>query len=541
MKRKTIISLLCLTMGLSIVACGKQENTAIVETTVESTEVENTVTEESKVELLPWLQLSSLETHPELRSAFEEYVGVTGTTGNKEGILYTNPLTTQADQNITLLLAIKNSQFRGYFMMPDDLTKLGEIASENYTDIEADDINAPYATINAYFELLPDQEEGQFDGDSTISRAQAMTLLMRAITPVNDQQAPETDSDFTAKVGETTYTDFAAPMNDYCYINTSNGLNEKSFESTMSRGEYIYMLTKALFGDEYSSRLEEAGKEETDVDSVTFTTLKDGGDVTYQEALNSTDKGLPTDMFNTFKKAAAIGFVIEDNLNWDEAITKSEAINLFIDAVEVYQTNTGSVNTEPEETNGNTAGDLYVPTEEDNQIEDEASQAIAEATKADEQLQSEAGQTTSEESNYTVTPMTATLYAQQAVNLRQGPGTNYDKTGSLSTNQSVEVTGYTDVASGKWYQLSNGSFVSSKYLKDTQVSTSTTTKPSTTNTNNTGNNNGGASNNTTSQPAQSSEEQTASPSGSGDGSGSSRENRAGSTLDAGIGGEWNLQ
>ena len=43
--------------------------------------------------------------------------------------------------------------------------------------------------------------------------------------------------------------------------------------------------------------------------------------------------------------------------------------------------------------------------------------------------------------------------------------------------------------------------------------------------------NKGASNNTTSQPAQSSEEQTASPSGSGDGSGSSRENRAGSTLD----------
>ena len=524
-------------MGLSIVACGKQENTAIVETTVESTEVENTVTEESKVELLPWLQLSSLETHPELRSAFEEYVGVTGTTGNKEGVLYYNPETQQAEQNVTLYMATKNSAISSYFANIDAMTKFGEIATENYTDIEADDINAPYATINAYFELLPDQEEGQFDGDSTISRAQAMTLLMRAITPVNDQQAPETDSDFTAKVGETTYTDFAAPMNDYCYINTSNGLNEKFFESTMSRGEYIYMLTKALFGDEYSSRLEEAGKEETDVDSVTFTTLKDGGDVTYQEALNSPDKGLPTEMFNAFKKAAAIGFVTEDSLNWDEAITKSEAINLFIDAVEVYQTNTGSVNTEPEETNGNTAGDLYVPTEEDNQIEDEASQAIAEATKADEQLQSEAGQTTSEESNYTVTPMTATLYAQQAVNLRQGPGTNYDKTGSLSTNQSVEVTGYTDVASGKWYQLSNGSFVSSKYLKDTQVST--TTKPSN-NTNNTGNSNGGASNNTTSQPAQSSEEQTVTGP-TGDGSGSSRENRGNAGANSGTVGGGNLQ
>lgn len=508
----------------------------------ESTEIEleyavpdyDSNAEESKVELLPWLQLASLETHPELRKAFEELLGVTvSEDGTKTGIIYTDE-TGNANQNNTLFNALGSTNlFIDTIRDTEKLEKIESIASDNYTDIE--DNQSIAAVINAYFELLPDQSEGQFDGDSTISRAQAMTLVMRATTPVNESQAPETDSNFAAKVGETIYTDFAAPMDNYCYINTSNGLNEKSFESTMSRGEYIYMLTKALFGDEYSSRLEEAGKEETDVDSVTFTTLKDGGDVTYQEALNSTDKGLPTDMFNTFKKAAAIGFVTEDSLNWDEAITKSEAINLFIDAVEVYQTNTGSVNTEPEETNGNIAGDLYVPTEEDNQIEDEASQAIAEATKADEQLPAE------KVADYTVTPMTATMYAQQAVNLRQGPGTNYDKTGSLSTNQSVEVTGYTDVASGKWYQLSSGSFVSSKYLKDTQVSTSTTTKPSTTNTNNTGNNNGGASNNTTSQPAQSSEEQTVSPSGSGDGSGSSRENRAGSTLDAGIGGEWNLQ
>ena len=519
MKRKTIISLLCLTMGLSIVACGKQENTAIVETTVESTEVENTVTEDSKVELLPWLQLASLETHPELRTAFEELLGVTvSEDGTKTGIIYTDE-TGKANQNNTLFNALgKNNLFIDTIRDTEKSEKIESIASDNYTDIE--DNQSIAAVINAYFELLPDQSEGQFDGDSTISRAQAMTLLMRAITPVNDQQAPETDSDFTAKVGETTYTDFAAPMNDYCYINTSNGLNEKSFESTMSRGEYIYMLTKALFGDEYSSRLEEAGKEETDVDSVTFTTLKDGGDVTYQEALNSTDKGLPTDMFNTFKKAAAIGFVTEDSLNWDEAITKSEAINLFIDAVEVYQTNTGSVNTEPEETNGNTAGDLYVPTEEDNQIEDEASQAIAEATKADEQLPAE------KVADYTVTPMTATMYAQQAVNLRQGPGTNYDKTGSLSTNQSVEVTGYTDVASGKWYQLSNGSFVSSKYLSTDKVVIKTPTNNNSSNSSNNSTNNSSNSGGSN-QSSSSSEGQTVTGIGAtGDGSGSSRANRS---------------
>lgn len=537
----TLTMVMISSMLFGVTACGKKDTYNMLQ---ESTEIEleyavpdyDSNAEESKVELLPWLQLSSLETHPELRTAFEELLGVTvSEDGTKTGIIYTDE-TGKANQNNTLFNALgKNNLFIDTIRDTEQSEKIESIASDNYADIE--DIQSIPAVINAYFELLPDQTAGEFDGDATISRAQAMTLLMRATTPVNESQAPEENTDFTAKVGDTEYTDFAAPMNDYCYINTSNGLNEKSFESTMSRGEYIYMLTKALFGDDYSSQLEEAGKEETDVDSVTFTTLKDGGDVTYQEALNSPDKGLPTDMFNTFKKAAAIGFVTEDNLNWDEAITKSEAVNLFIDAVEVYQTNTGSVNTEPEETNGNTAGDLYVPTEEDNQIEDEASQAIAEATKADEQLQSEAGQTTSEESNYTVTPMTATLYAQQAVNLRQGPGTNYDKTGSLSTNQSVEVTGYTDVASGKWYQLSNGSFVSSKYLKDTQVST--TTKPSN-NTNNTGNSNGGASNNTTSQPAQSSEEQTVTGP-TGDGSGSSRENRGNAGANSGTVGGGNLQ
>lgn len=326
-------------MGLSIVACGKQETTS----TTESVQSETTVTdntEESKVELLPWLQLSSLETHPELRSAFEEYVGVTGTTGNKEGVLYYNPETQQAEQNVTLYMATKNSAISSYFANIDAMTKFGEIATENYTDIEADDINAPYATINAYFELLPDQEEGQFDGDATISRAQAMTLVMRATTPVNEAQAPETDSDFTAKVGESQYTNFAAPMNEYSYLNTENGLTDKTFNTTMSRGEYIYLLTKYIYGDTYAQRMEEAAKEDESLsEDVKLTTIKDGGDISLQDAINNVENGLPTDMYQTLARAVALGFIDEDNLNWDEAITKSEAVTLFIDAAETYQTN----------------------------------------------------------------------------------------------------------------------------------------------------------------------------------------------------------
>ena len=353
MKRKTILTLITVCI-LSFASCGKQETTATTETiptTVESTEIEleyavpdYDTTEDSAVELLPWLQLSSLETHPELRSAFEEYVGVTGTTGNKEGTLYYNPETQQAEQNVTLYMATKNSAISSYFANIDAMTKFGEIATENYTDIEADDINAPYATINAYFELLPDQEEGQFDGDSTISRAQAMALLMRATTPVNDQQAPETNNDFTSVVGESQYTNFAAPMNEYSYINTENGLTEQSFNGTMTKGEYIALVTNYIRAD-YLATLEEWGYTDlySDTSDITISTVSDAGNIKYSEAISDASKGVPTDLYETFKLAIKNGYLAEADLeDWDSALTKADAVSLFITMATNYTSELGS-------------------------------------------------------------------------------------------------------------------------------------------------------------------------------------------------------
>ena len=290
--------------------------------------------EESKVELLPWLQLASLETHPELRSAFEDLLGITTEDdGTKSGVVYTDE-NGDRNQNNTLFNALGNTNFTiSYIRDAEQISKIEEIANNEYTDLE--DNQGVAAVINAYFELLPDQEDGQFDGSATISRAQAMTLVMRATTPVNEAQAPEEDADFTSVVGESQYTNFAAPMNQYSYLNTSNGLTDKNFNTTMSRGEYIYLLTKYIYGDVYAEMLATVGKtDESLSEDVTLTTIKDGGNITFQEALNNPENGLPTDMYQTLARAVALGFITEDNLNWDEAITKSEAINLFIDAVD---------------------------------------------------------------------------------------------------------------------------------------------------------------------------------------------------------------
>ncbi len=69
-------------------------------------------------------------------------------------------------------------------------------------------------------------------------------------------------------------------------------------------------------------------------------------------------------------------------------------------------------------------------------------------------------------------------YATQSVNLRQGPSTEYDKVGSLSTNQQVTVTGTCEFNGSQWSRLSDGTFVSSKYLSDNKVQTQKPQQPS---------------------------------------------------------------
>ncbi|MCI9072393.1 MAG: SH3 domain-containing protein [Lachnospiraceae bacterium] len=63
--------------------------------------------------------------------------------------------------------------------------------------------------------------------------------------------------------------------------------------------------------------------------------------------------------------------------------------------------------------------------------------------------------------DYTVTAMNTVMYVINAVNLRQGPGTDYSRVGSLSKGDQVTVIGQAD---NGWFQLDSGAFVSNRYL-----------------------------------------------------------------------------
>ena len=63
-----------------------------------------------------------------------------------------------------------------YIKDEDKAEKIKEIAGKEYTDIEDGEETA--AVLNAYFELLPDESAGEFQGSESLSRAQAMACLL---------------------------------------------------------------------------------------------------------------------------------------------------------------------------------------------------------------------------------------------------------------------------------------------------------------------------------------------------------------------------
>lgn len=345
----TITMILISSMLFGVTVCSQKESFDMLQQTdqieLEYAEPSYGVTEdgtEVEIKLIPWLALGNLETNPELRQAFDAFFGITGETGNKVGSIYYNTDTEQADQNVTLYMVLKNLAIRDNFRNPDSLEALGKIALDNYIDIDEGDVYAPYAAINAYFSLLPDEAPGEFNGDATISRAQAMALLMRATTQATEDGKPVVNKDFTSAVGESQFTDFAAPMNEFAYINTSNGLNQCSFMTSMTRGEYICMVTNLIVADYKASLTEQGFVDAYSGVEVTLTTIKDGGNITLVDALKDPALGAPVDMYNTFKTAIQYGLLTEEALeDWDISITKAEAVELFTSMAINYTTDAG--------------------------------------------------------------------------------------------------------------------------------------------------------------------------------------------------------
>lgn len=300
--------------------------------------------EQGTEESILWEQLASLTTNPDLRKSWDNTLNITSSTDGKNGVLYVNT-DGKNEPNNTLRVALHNREFVKFLESESTLSELAEAVDKNYVDIETEDaMESVYMGINGYFNLLPDSSPNYANPESTLQRNEFMAMVYRAETPVQDLKE---DSAFTTAVGNSDYNIYAQGVADDSYLDlASKSLNNMTYNGTISRAEAIYTIVNRYFADDYKN---------VDLTSstATFTDAKDGGNIAEKQkfienatakdywksyeltyALQNPDQGLPTDLYKALVVAQNRGLINPNtDTRWDEGITKSEALQLLVEAL----------------------------------------------------------------------------------------------------------------------------------------------------------------------------------------------------------------
>lgn len=259
--RKLLAVLLIGNLAIGMTGCGGAGNidaTSVSAATTTQKDIldmlntSDTITIEMSVEdtnqgykyTVEWIQLGDMTSSKNVRGTVDELFKITGSTGNKNGCFYTNEKG-ENTQNGTLALSMRN---RAVTSILKDTEELNMNLATKYSDLEVGDANAVYTAIADYFELLPCDESGESKSDDALSRAEAMSMVFKAMNPVDDSISE--NAGFNSAVGENSLNIFAAQEEGNCFINTSDGsLNSTTYTQHMTKAEFVYMVMNSVFGE----------------------------------------------------------------------------------------------------------------------------------------------------------------------------------------------------------------------------------------------------------------------------------------------------
>ena len=441
--------------------------------------------EQGEENALTWEQLALLSTNPEIRSSWEDIIGVIGVGLGKNGVVYINTKGEQ-DPNNTLRIALHNRAFQQFLEDESSLQALAEAVQNNYVDIEAgEEEKAIYMGINAYFNLLPDAEPAYANPDATLSRGEFMAMVMRSETPVSGDI--KLDTAFTDAVGSTQYNFYAQELAKDSYLTTADkSLNNMTYNGTITRAEVIYTLMNHYFSDELETI-------EVNKTGVALTDVKDGGDIASEQgfdkgreywksyelvyATQNPADGIPTDLYKALVLANQKG-IISSETRWDEGITKSEAVGILVEtlkldpSIALFNASNGitpetavaeAENTEPATTvNGSMASEnVDLTGDEWTSIQQSEKE---QAKEADKGLNESTGIEIIEELNIV-------MYAKENCNGYDGDGINYDLVYTFAEGSELQITART---TNNWYRVGNAN--DGLYIEASKL---TTTKPAT--------------------------------------------------------------
>ena len=451
--------------------------------------------EQGEEKTLDWIRLDQLTTYDTFRKQLDDIMQITSFgNGSKNGICYIN-LEGQQEGNNTLYNAMMNRKFIANFLENDTATlKTQQIMDSVYVDTDESDYMA--AAINAYWNLLPDAAPNYFNGGSTLTRIEAMTLLARANTPVTEDIG---DSTFETQVGNVKYSEFASLVADDSYLTLADkSLNDKTANGTITRGEYIYMVISNIFG---SDRIASA-----DTKKAQFNDCKSAGDIASQQklseedtskdyydsaelkfTLDNPDSGCPDKMFQALVTAQELGIISSDT-RWDEGLTKSEAIQLYLDTLQAYTKQKGYPIDQTAGT-GDTSGTVVEQQKPVEQGDPSNGTDMGGMDNiggmSDDEVQAEAidSVTGIEAADFEIVPIDdTTMYCtSNSANIRKGPNTEYDKVGTLSHAQGIVVNGKVETADSTWYVIKTENSDDIQMVSGSLLSTTKpqqTTKPS---------------------------------------------------------------
>lgn len=279
-----------------------------------------------------WIQLGDMTSSKDVRSTVDELFKITGSTGNKNGCFYTNEKG-ENTQNGTLALSMRN---RAVTSILKDTEELNMNLATKYSDLEVGDANAVYTAIADYFELLPCDESGESKSDDALSRAEAMSMVFKAMNPVDDSISE--NAGFNSAVGENSLNIFAAQEEGNCFINTSDGsLNSTTYTQHMTKAEFVYMVMNSVFGeaevqkisgDFHLDGIDNAGNLKADE--------KISGKAQADSAIIKEFITNPTSIDENIYKSIVLADsqkIISSTDDLDNAITKADAVKILCNAL----------------------------------------------------------------------------------------------------------------------------------------------------------------------------------------------------------------
>ena len=288
---------------------------------------------------LEWVELDQLTTFKSLRNSWDDTLNVIRfDTNSKNGSIFVDTNGNWCGNN-TLYNVFQNKVFVNEYWSDSKVkSNLAKAAIDEFSDITAEGTGI-VAAVNAYFNILPTNQDGTSGMYNQITRAEAMAAVYRGDTQV---VLNELNKDFASTVGENSINIYAQEMDSYCYLDTATAsLNKANYNAPITRAEFIYMLVQRLYKNEYDS---------VDVKSVTFTDCKNAGRVADKQGftngyswkayeleycLQNTDKGLTEDLYKALVVAYNHGIIASDT-RWNETMIGGELIQMLINTYDRY-------------------------------------------------------------------------------------------------------------------------------------------------------------------------------------------------------------